>query len=210
MEYSLDLFVRELRNVMYESKYFPFQNEETNLKKHKGRELHIKDVAFKSNPTIHLSDTTLAFDIGNFIAERDYPYYHILQDAPIIRKKGRATEKTRGSQDKVKNLGQRDYAIVSFNGKTYSKEYAKNVRGKRNSVIERATYFVDGKRMNARSLSYRNIHYKYIDTVLSNSVEQVALSFGGRIASARNTSLEDDYNESLKIEEMLNSFTQGE
>ena len=34
----------------------------------------------------------LIFDIGNEYAEREYPYYHILEDAPVIRKKGKGTE----------------------------------------------------------------------------------------------------------------------
>lgn len=207
MEFDLDLFTSELRNVMYESADFPYENDELNLKKHKKRPLHIKDVAFKANSTIKVSETTRTFDIGNTYAEQEYPYYHILQDSPVIRKKGRGTDKTRGSQAKVKNLGQRDYGKVSFNGKTYSREYAKNVRGARKSVVDNASRYENGKLIsgNPRSLSYYNKHYKYIDKVLDLSVKQVASMFGG-IVRTSNSGLKDDYNESKLIESMINSY----
>ena len=95
-------------------------------------------------------------------------------------------------------MGQRDYGKVSFNGKTYSKEYAKNIRGKRNSVVERATRFeYDNKgrriRINPNSLSYKNIHYQYIDKILKTAIEEVALEFGYKLVSTHGTSLKDDY-----------------
>lgn len=207
MEFDLDLFTTELRNVMYESKDFPYESEELNLKKHNKRPLHIKDVAFKANSTMKVDDNTRTFDIGNTYAEQEYPYYHILQDSPVIRKKYRGTDKTRGSQAKVKNLGQRDYGRVSFNGKTYSKEYAKNVRGARKSVVENASRYENGKLIsgNPRSLSYYNKHYKYIDKVLDISVKQVASMFGGTVRTS-SSGLKDDYNESILIENMINSY----
>ena len=205
MEFDLDLFTTELRNVMYESADFPYESEELNLKKHKKRPMHIKDVAFKANSTMKVNDNTRTFDIGNTYAEQEYPYYHILQDSPVIRKKGRGTDKTRGSQAKVKNLGQRDYGRVSFNGKTYSKEYAKNVRGARKSVVDNSTQWVNGQKINRNALSYKNIHYKYIDKVLDTSVKQVASMFGG-IVRTSSSGLKDDYNESILIENMINSY----
>lgn len=206
MEYSLDLFVSELRNVMYESADFPFESDLINLKKHPKRNLHIKDVAFKSNDTMFVDDDKRSFDIGNYYAEQDYPYYHILQDSPVIRKRGKATEKTRGSQAKVSELGKRDYNKISFNGKTYTREYAKNIRGKRNSIVDRSTQWNNGVKINKESINYKNIHYHWIDKVLDVSVHQVAYSFGGRVIASRNTSLEEDYNESQMIEDMLSSY----
>lgn len=206
IEFNLDSFVQVLRNTMYDSAEFPYERDEINDRKHKGRTEHIKDVAFRSNSTMFINDNARSFDIGNYIAERDYPYYHILQDAPVIRKKGRATEKTRGSQEKERELGKRDYGKISFNGKTYSREYAKNVRGARKSVVDNSTQWQNGVKINRSALTYKNIHYKYIDKVLDIAIPQVAQLFGGRMLRKQITSLEDDYNESNMVQNMLSSY----
>ena len=206
IEYSIDSFVTQLRNAMYDSPIFPYENDAINDKKHKYRPDHIKNVAFRANSTIFVDENTRTFDIGNYVAEREYPYYHILQDSPAIRKRGRANEKTRGSQASVKDLGQRDYNKISFNGKTYSKEYAKKINQKRKLEIDNATYFVNGKKYNRHAIEYKNIHYKYIDRVLDSVIPQVASLFGGRALRKQVTSLEEDYNESNMIENMLSSY----
>lgn len=72
----------------------------------------IRDVAFKNNQTIVVSENEYTFDIGNEYAEEHYPYYHILEDAPYIRKRDRGTAKTRGSQAKVEKLGDRNYSFL--------------------------------------------------------------------------------------------------
>lgn len=211
MEFELGAFVEELRREMYSR--FPYENDYLNQRKHPNTPEHIRDVAFMNLP-VTINMNTRTFDIGSYMSEAKYPYYHILQDAPVIRKKGRGTDKTKGSQRMVENKGLRDYGRVSFNGKTYSKEYAKNVRGARKSVIERATYFSDGKRMKARSLSYRNIHYKYIDNILDMVLPILATRYGGTMGKSRNTSLAEEYNmqqdeemnERFEIENMLDSF----
>lgn len=215
-EFSLQAFVDRVRSRMYD--LFPYENELINQTKHKGRTGHIRDVAFMDNPVI-VGENTISFDIGNNYAETRYPYYHILQDSPVIRKKDRGTEKTRGSQANVKNLGQRDYGRVSFNGKTYSKEYAKNIRGKRNSVVERATRFEYNDkgqriRINPNSLSYKNIHYQYINKILETSIREVAPEFGYILVQVKGTSLKDDYAMQQEmdsvIEDMINSFIYDE
>lgn len=208
-EFELGAFVNRARSRMYE--LFPFENEYINQVKHKGRTGHIRDVAFMNNEPIKVSDDKIAFDIGNTYAEERYPYYHILQDAPVIRKRDKGTEQTRGSQAKVSNLGQRDYGKVSFNGKTYSKEYAKNIRGKRNSVVERATRFeYDNKgrriRINPNSLSYKNEHYQYIDKILKTAISEVALEFGYRLDTVHGTSLKYDYMVQQQMEDDISDI----
>lgn len=190
---------------------FPYEKDIINDKKHRGREGHIRDIAFRSNSTIFIDDNNRSFDIGNYVAESEYPYYHILQDAPVIRKRGRATDKTKGSQAEVKELGKRDYNKISFNGKTYSREYARNVRGIRQSVIDKAQhreYGFYGKSylVNRNAKSYKNIHYHYIDKILDSAIPYLASMFGGRALRKQVTSLEEDYNESNMIENMLSSY----
>ena len=213
-EFSLLSFVDRVRAVMYD--LFPYENDTINEKKHKGRTEHIRKVAFMDNPLI-VGENTISFDIGNNYAETRYPYYHILQDSPVIRKRDKGTEKTRGSQASVKNLGQRDYGKVVWNGKTYSKEYAKNIRGKRNSVVERATRFEynakgDRIRINPNSLSYKNIHYHYINNILETAIRDVAPEFGYRLVQVKGTSLKDDYDMQEEVEldsmleDMINSY----
>ena len=209
IEYSIDSFVTQLRNYMYD--LFPYEKDIINDRKHKNRTGHIRDIALRSNSTVFVDENKRTFDIGNYVAEETYPYYHILQDAPIIRKRDRATDKTKGSQAKVKELGKRDYNKISFNGKTYSREYAKNVRGSRQSVIDKSQhreYGFYGKSylVNRDAKTYKNIHYQYIDKILDSAIPYLASVFGGRALRKQVTSLEDDYNESNMIENMLSSY----
>lgn len=207
MEFSIDLFTQRLRDLMYNS--FPYENNEINQKKHSTRIGHIRDVAFKNNETIRLGDDQLTFDIGNVYAEERYPYYHILEDAPYIRKRDRATTKTRGSQEKVEYLGARNYNNISWNGKTYTKEYAKNVRGKRSRLSKVSHWATDynGNRVmvNRESNSYQNVHYHYIENMLSLHTQTLAIDFGLKLKRVQDSGLGDDY-EMSKIIDIFNSF----
>lgn len=194
--FTLRDFVTSLRQQMYLE--FPyFEDEELNAKKHPNRTKHIKDVAFMNNKPMYVTDNMIVFEIGNEESERDYPYYHILEDSPIIRKKGRADTYTKGSQDKVVDKGSRDYSIISFNGKTFSKEYQKNVRGMRKQVIDKATYFTgNGKqreRHNEDSKSYRNVHYHYLENMALKINPILADMFGIAYVGSKGTSLKDEY-----------------
>lgn len=180
---DLKSFTETLRNMMYER--FPYEDDALTMKKHKNRSRHIKDIAFMNLPYF-VNENTASFDIGSYIAESKYPYYHILQDAPVIRKRGRGTDKTRGSQRLVGNKALRDYNKVSFNGKTYTREYEKNIRGKRASVLTNTILKSGGN-------SYFNIHYKYIDNILDVVVPQVAIMYGGIYVGKHGTSLAVDY-----------------
>ena len=180
---DLKSFTETLRQMIYDK--FPYENDALTMKKHKNRNGHIRDIAFMNLPYF-VSENTASFDIGSYTAESKYPYYHILQDAPVIRKRGRGTDRTKGSQRLVGNKALRDYNIVSFNGKTYTREYEKNIRGKRASVLTNTIIKSGGN-------SYFNVHYKYIDNILDIVVPQVAIMYGGIYVGKHGTSLAVDY-----------------
>ena len=210
-EYNIDSFVELLRKNIYDN--FPYENDLVKMSKHMLTPLNIRDVAFMDNP-IEIGDNNRAFNIGNYYAEKEYPYYHILQDAPVIRKKERGTSKSKGSQANVQITKVRDYNKVSFNGKTYSREYAKNIRGKRNSIVDRSTRWVGDTKINLEARFYKNIHYQYIDRILDTVLPWVADEFGGKMKRKVITSLEEDYNyqesheenERYMLENMLLSY----
>ena len=163
-----------------------------------------------------LDENTLSFDIGNEFAEEKYPYYHILEDAPTIRKRGKSTEKTRGSQAKVENLGQRDYNRVRWNGKTLSKEYTRNVRGKRLNLGKVSHWATDynGREyfINREANAYLNTHYHYIEKMLEEYgiLDQLASDFGLKRKRTEDTGLLGDFlaqgEEQSLIDEVMSHF----
>lgn len=219
MEFTIDAFTTRLRDLMYER--FPRLPgrgfNPSGSPKHGGEFTppfndEIRDVAFKNNPTYTLDMDTMAFEIGNDYAEEHYPYYHILEDAPYIRKRNRATDKTKGSQAKVEELSKRDYNVIGFNGKIYTKEYSRNVRGARSrlsSVSHWATDYNGNKVMiNRDSNSYLNVHYQYIEKMMNTSIlDQLAMEFGLKKPITQVTSLKEDY-EALSIVDIINSLAE--
>lgn len=203
---------------MYKS--FPFENEEINKKKHSNRLGHIRDTAFRNNPTTIIDENTYVFEIGNVFAEERYPYYHILENTPYIRKSGRATKKSRGSQAKVENLGQRNYEKINWNGKTYSKEYSKNVRGSRDRTSKVSYWATDymGRDyfLNREANSYKNEHYLYIENMLNMFIlDNLAREFGLKRMRTQLSDLEEDYKAQVSdehsllvdmVSEMMSSF----
>lgn len=154
------------------------------------------------------SENTYTFDIGNEEMERNFPYYHILQQAPVIRKAYRGTKKSKGSQMYEKDLGKRDYEKVHWNGKTFSKEYSKNVRGKRLN-LNNTTMHIDGQFINEQSAQYLNTHYKYIDTILNvDVVDTLAKEFGMKRGRTQDTGLIDEFanQEGTSVENILEIF----
>ena len=200
MEFSVSAFAHRLMELIASSEYFPYMKDEAlNEKKHKGRLLHIKDVAFRMNGVQMPNENTAILTLGNDYAEKYYPYYHILEDAPYIRKSGKATAKTRGSQAKVEKLSERDYNRVTWNGKTFTKEYSRNVRGARNRTNNVSRWVADEngevKFINREANSYLNIHYHYIEKILESGIlDQIASEFGlTRKKRVKNLGLKDDY-----------------
>lgn len=152
------------------------------------------------------------FDIGNENMERNFPYYHILQQAPIIRKKEMSTTKTRGSQQYVKDKGKRDYEQVYWNGKTFTKEYSKNVRGSRLN-LSKTSYWSGGKTsggdfIRPESKQYLNVHYQYIDKICDELAPIIAEEYGMKLRRKQDSGLIDEFamQEDVSIESVLEAF----
>lgn len=215
MEFSLDGFYNSL--ISYLGANFPFmEDEELDKSKHPKRSpLHLQDAVFNNLQAFHEQDT-ITFDIGNERLELTHPYYHILQQAEVIRKAGLGDKKSKGSQQYVRPQ-KRDYEKVEWNGKTFTKEYSRNVRGKR-SLIGRATRYTKiinkytgevyvGK-INRNADYYANIHYRYIDKILDTSLPFIAQEFGLKMRRKEDTGLTEEYltQENDVIGNILNIF----
>ena len=135
--------------------------------------------------------------------EQYFPYYHILQQAPVIRKQGYATEKTRGSQANVEDVRKRDYERVSFNGKTYSKEYSRNIRGKR-LQLGKTSYWKGDVFENADAKKYLNIHYGYIDRINEEIAPMIAREYGLKLSFIKSTGLQEEYD--MQFLDIFSSF----
>jgi len=197
-EFSITLFTQTLREKMY--------NRFPNLKgrgfnangkpKHGQYNEEIRDVAFKNNPTIIASENEYTFDIGNEYAEEHYPYYHILEDSPYIRKRDKGTTKTKGSQAKIEKLSDRNYSFPQWNGKTFVYEYRRNVRGSRNRLDKVSHWITNAKGekefINRESNSYENIHYQYIEKMLDVITTELASEFNLRKVRVEKTGLEEE------------------
>ena len=197
-EFNLQEFTDLVREYLYG--LFPYENDDVKTIKHKDHPFHIKDVAFMWLPTSMSGDgKSMMFDIGSDYAEENYPYYHILQDAQVIHKKGKGTKTSKGSQALIQDISKRDYGRIKFSGKTYSREYQKNVRGERAKIVDKSTRFVysNGKtvKINADASTYVNVHYKYIDKILDYSLPFIAQYFGMKLMRKKNSGLEEEYNE---------------
>ena len=205
MEFTLQSFTQSIRQNLYDN--FPYESDEINDKKHKDRPLHIRDIAFGYLPSVENGDT-IYFDIGSDYAEENYPYYHILEDAEVIRKRGKGTKGSKGSQAEIKELGKRDYGRINFNGKTYSREYRKNVRGQR-SRLGTATKTVvgsDGKayRINANANYYQNKHFHYIERTLDMVLPWIAQEYGLKMGRTEITDLQSEYSEQESADRIMN------
>lgn len=192
MEYNLDAFFNSL--ISYMAVAFPYmQDEEKDRAKHPKREpLHLKDAIFDNAQPIH-SLNSITFDIGNETLETTHPYYHILEQAQVIRKRDRGTTKSRVSQAKVQNVSSRDYDRINWNGKTFTKEYRRNVRGSR-SLIGKASRWEDDKFINREANYYANVHYRYIENILESGIlDMLAAEFGMRRIRTKDSGLGEEY-----------------
>lgn len=241
MEFNLESFVNRLRQVIYDN--FPTGPEPdvnpSGSLKHPNAPDHIKDVAFWNLP-MSISDDQIVFDIGSAEAEAKYPYYHILEDSQVIRVRGKSTKSSRGSQVnltdeqlKAKRRGMpeskyttlseraaRDFGKVNWNGKTFTQEYKKNVRGVRSKIGKSRQYFVDSDgqvfRINEKSNSYVNRHYHYIERTLDETLPFVAQEFNLKPLRVQDTGLQEEWNmqqqsdmgfvSSMNILDIINSF----
>lgn len=208
MEYTIDNFISRLREVMYDN--FPYEEESINTKKHRNRLGHIRDVAFFNLPINFVDTNTRTFDIGSEFAEENYPYYHILEDSEVIRIRGKGTTKSKGSQDKISDKKARDYGIVKWNGKTYSQEYRKNVRGVRSRAGKARKVFVDSNgevyKINENASVYMNVHYHYIERILNATLPFIAMEFGLKQKRTQDTGLKEEYELQQSMLDIIESF----
>ena len=227
MPFDINVFASRLKELFVNSPLFPnmpenYVNEwgvvQSDREKHKGREpLKLKTVVEQCiNTTTIKEQDIITFDIGNEQMERSHPYYHILETSPVIRKRDKGTDKTKGSQAKVEDVSKRDYERVSFNGSTFSKEYHKNVRGKRNRLDSVDHYITDNsghvKRVNRESNSYQNVHYMYIERILDSGIlDTIAQEQGLKLMRKKNTGLAEEYlmqndYEQSSLQDIIDSF----
>ena len=200
MEYTIDSFVSRIREVMYDNfPYFPdgkmYRSSwgvmQDNAQKHPNRTDHIRDIAFMNLP-ITTNMETRSFDIGSEYAELLYPYYHILQDSEVIHKRYQGTKNSKGSQDAISDKSARDYGRINWNGKTYTQEYKKNVRGGRSKKTKRLIYKNGQYYEYGKDTTYVNIHYRYIDRILDSTLPWIAHEFGLKMSRKVNTGLEEE------------------
>lgn len=201
MEFDLSSFTNTLRQVIYD--YFPYGplDNPNGTPKYPNRQGHVKDIAFMNLNPIHSFDT-ITFDIGSPQAEENYPHYHILEDSQVIHIKGKGTKQSKGSQDKISDKRARDYGIVKWNGKTYSQEYKKNVRGVRSKVSKsrQKAYFVDDQGVvyktdigNSTASTYVNIHYKYIEKSIEKAIPILCATYNLKALRVKNNDLGEEY-----------------
>lgn len=202
MEYDLGTFTRYLKSLLYEK--MPFDKD--NLHPHANRNFHMRDLALGQNNVIPVGLNSMYFEIGNDIAEEKAPYYHILEDAQVIRKAGFGTKKTKGSQAFIQDKRKRDYGQATFTITNNSKgqrinpyyEYRRNVRGAR-SLVEKSTHRVydeNGKltKVKRDSKYYFNIHYNYIERGLETITNLIAHQFDMKLQRTK-IDYSEEYNE---------------
>lgn len=211
MEFTVGNFVEKLRQVIYDN--FPYESDEKTIEKHPKRPLHIRDIAFGYLPSFNQPDGSIYFDIGSDYAEEYYPYYHILEDSEVIHIKYKGTKGSKGSQDRISDKAARNYGKVSWNGKIFSREYVKNVRGARSRAGKSRQYIVgsDGVvyKLNQDSTYYYNKHYKYIERILDQTLPFIAQDFGLKMQRTVITGLEEDYI-AQEQETMAHDYSEGD
>ena len=202
MEFEVNAFSSRIRELFFDSPMFPimtgdyvdkYGRTQSDSKKHKDRNpTHLKEAAQQEVArTVVTQPNLVTFDYGSERLEQIYPYYHILQQAPVIRKKNRGTAKSKGSEE-TKKPTERDYERVNWNGKTFTKEYSRNVRGSRIN-LSKTTMHLNGQYLNIEANQYLNIHYKYIDRILDSIAPQLASEFGLKLKRKQDTGLAEEY-----------------
>jgi hypothetical protein len=232
MEFNVVDFTNKLKEWFLESPLFPYYEignadniglsdystyqakKGSDSSKHPNRHpTHLKDVARQClETTTSFTDNLGFFDYGNSVMESNYPHYHILQNTQVIRKRNRGTLKSKGSEDMYSIKPLRNYERVFWNGKTFTKEYSRNVRGARNRTNNVSHWeIVDGKGtwVNRGSGSYLNTHFQYIDKILDEDVIwKLANYYGLKVMRKRDTGLIEEFamQEEVTVESVLEAF----
>ena len=119
MEYDLISFTNRLIELFGQSKYMPDmggfyvdknghtqKDDVKHSKRPIPRDLRTQITNCMISTKVGSEDMT-TFDLGSEIMEQYFPYYHILQQAPSIRKRGKATRTSKGSQTFVKSYAKK-------------------------------------------------------------------------------------------------------
>ena len=217
MDFEKHTFSTRLRELFFNSPMFPIMigdyvskwgQTQSDAQKHKDRNpTHLKQAAEQEVAnTVVESENTITFDYGSVKLERIYPYYHILQNSPVIRKANKGTKKSKGIQV-LQSVEKRDFESVYWNGKTFTKEYSRNVRGSRVN-LSKTTMHLNGEYINTGANQYLNIHYKYIDRILDSIAPQIASEFGLKLGRKQYKGLAEEFalQEGVSVESVLEAF----
>lgn len=219
MEYTLSAFAERLAELVSNSNQIPVMGDfytdrnghtQSDEKKHSKRPTprDLKSqIGLSIKNSFQQTNDIATFDIGNDKMEQYFPYYHILQQAPVIRKRGKATTKTKGSEAMYKNPKDRDYERVMWNGKTFTKEYSRNVRGSRIN-LNKTQMHLDGQFLNTTASQYLNMNYEYLDKVSDEVANKIAQEFGMKLGRKKDSGLIDEFanQEGVSIEAVLEAF----
>ena len=205
MDFNLNDFTESIMGLFINSPLMPNMNgvytnkygyTQTDDKKHKNRPSP-RDLKKRIEMSMHDSKMPFGeggfmFDIGNEQLEQNFPYYHILQQAPTIRKAGKGTKKSKGSLANETHKSNLDYERVSWNGKTFTKEYSRNVRGSRVNH-GRTTFKVGDTWYNTGANQYLNVHYQYIDKIIREIVPQLKDMYNLKLGKVESSGLAEEY-----------------
>lgn len=181
----ISLVANELKTQMESSPLFPFSDRK-NYPLSKITKPHMKTSALKNNPIIIVSPEVEYFEIGNEYAEKTNPYYHILEDAKVIRNPNKGTPQSLGTQRSVKQVGKRDYGKVTYiksGGKTrVGQEYRTAYKNRSNIWNVNTTLYLKRFNMRNEKRNYRyNIHFGYIERILEEITPTIAEQINARL-----------------------------
>jgi hypothetical protein len=162
----------------------------------KRKKPHALDNAFEKHFVIALTPEMNYFEVGNPIAEKQTPHYHILEDARIIRMPNKGTDTSRGSQGRVKNKAKRDYSVLGTaqGSKTVVQEYRQGfTRNYYGQGTQRTTprEYVKREAVTAKNKrGYRNnIYFGYIENLVMESGQNIASRFNARFTTSKDSTI---------------------
>jgi hypothetical protein len=183
--------VIELKVRMEESDLFPFDDGTRygNQKPRPQFKPHAKNVALRNNFITVVSPDVQMFELGNEVAERTAPQYHILEDSKQIANPGRGTAKSKGSQARIADKAKRDYSVEVpvANKTTTTQEYRPSFKEGRRSYSNSQGLLVNKNyeaRNEGKPFRY-NKHYAYIERILEKETPLIASSLDITLESYR-------------------------
>jgi hypothetical protein len=171
---------------------YPFDKVTPEDKRKKG---HALDKAFELHRVTPLTPELNYFEIGNAVAELETPHYHILEDAKKIRMPYMGTEKSLGSQRKVKR-SKRDYSVLGYAQGTktvvqeYRQDFKRNYYGKGTLTTTPREFAKREKVTNKNKRGYRNnIYFGYIENLVSEAGQNIASRFNARFTTSTDSTI---------------------